>query len=174
MDYIANGLHCLGSHVLCPEKAMAPHSSTLAWKIPGMGELGGLPSMGSHRVRHNWSDLAAAVLCPPFMFGQYEAMTEDWRARGGKNHRMSPSLCVCSLLSPVVTTFLLKFSSLQKSPSFHETHFLLEGSRWFALVTYFLLLFHHLFLWLQLSTSACPSPSRFSILSLFSTAIPLY
>ena len=33
------------------EKAMAPHSSTLAWKIPGMGEPGGLPSMGSHRVR---------------------------------------------------------------------------------------------------------------------------
>ena len=43
------------------EKAMAPQSSTLAWRIPGMGEPGGLPSMGSHRVRHNWSDLAAAA-----------------------------------------------------------------------------------------------------------------
>ena len=32
------------------EKAMAPHSSTLAWRIPGMWEPGGLPSMGSHRV----------------------------------------------------------------------------------------------------------------------------
>ena len=40
---------------------MAPHSSVLAWRIPGMGEPGGLPSMGSHRVRHNWSDLAAAA-----------------------------------------------------------------------------------------------------------------
>ena len=40
------------------EKAMAPHSSTLAWKIPWMGEPGGLPSMGSHRVGHNWSNLA--------------------------------------------------------------------------------------------------------------------
>ena len=39
---------------------MAPHSSTLAWKIPWMEETGGLPSMGSHRVRHDWSDLAAA------------------------------------------------------------------------------------------------------------------
>ena len=39
---------------------MAPHSSVLAWRIPGMGEPGGLPSMRSHRVRHNWSDLAAA------------------------------------------------------------------------------------------------------------------
>ena len=43
------------------EKAMATHSSTLAWKIPWMGEPGGLPSMGSHRVGHDWSDLAAAA-----------------------------------------------------------------------------------------------------------------
>ena len=35
------------------EKAMAPQSSVLAWRIPGMGEPGGLPSMGSHRVRHD-------------------------------------------------------------------------------------------------------------------------
>ena len=35
------------------EKAMATHSSVLAWRIPGMGEPGGLPSMGSHRVGHN-------------------------------------------------------------------------------------------------------------------------
>ena len=38
---------------------MATHSSVLAWRIPGTtGEPGGLPSMGLHRVRHNWSDLA--------------------------------------------------------------------------------------------------------------------
>ena len=43
------------------EKAMAPHSSTLAWKVPWMEEPGGLPSMGSHRVGHDWSDLAAAA-----------------------------------------------------------------------------------------------------------------
>ena len=40
---------------------MAPHSSTLAWKIPWTEEPGGLPSMGLHRVRHDWSDLAAAT-----------------------------------------------------------------------------------------------------------------
>ena len=39
---------------------MATHSSVLAWRIPGMGEPSGLPSMGSHRVGHYWSDLAAA------------------------------------------------------------------------------------------------------------------
>ena len=40
---------------------MAPHSSTLAWKIPWMEEPGGLPSLGSHRVRHDRSDLASAA-----------------------------------------------------------------------------------------------------------------
>ena len=42
------------------EKEMATHSRVLAWRIPGTGEPGGLPSMGSHRVGHDWSDLAAA------------------------------------------------------------------------------------------------------------------
>ena len=46
-------------HVL--EKEMETHSSVLAWRIPGMAEPGGLLSMGSHRVGHNWSDLAAAA-----------------------------------------------------------------------------------------------------------------
>ena len=40
---------------------MATHSSILAWRNPGMGDPGGLPSMGSHRVGHDGSDLAAAV-----------------------------------------------------------------------------------------------------------------
>ena len=40
---------------------MATHSSVLAWRIPGMVEPGGLPSMGSHRVGHDWRDLAAAA-----------------------------------------------------------------------------------------------------------------
>ena len=48
-------------HFLALEKEMATHSSVLAWRISGTGELGGLPSMGSHRVRHDWSDLAAAA-----------------------------------------------------------------------------------------------------------------
>ena len=40
---------------------MAPHSSVLAWRIPGTGEPGGLPAMGSQRVRQDWTDLAAAA-----------------------------------------------------------------------------------------------------------------
>ena len=50
-------------HFHALEKEMATHSSVLAcWRIPGMGEPGGLPSMGSHRIGHNWSDLAAAAV----------------------------------------------------------------------------------------------------------------
>ena len=40
---------------------MPTHSSVLAWRIPGTVEPGGLPSMGSHRVGHDWSDLAAVA-----------------------------------------------------------------------------------------------------------------
>ena len=49
--------HC---HALKEE--MATHSSILDWRIPGTGEPGRLPSMGSHRVGHDWSDLAAAAV----------------------------------------------------------------------------------------------------------------
>ena len=48
-------------HFHALEKEVATHSSVLAWRIPGTGEPGGLPSMGSHRVGHDWSDLAAGI-----------------------------------------------------------------------------------------------------------------
>ena len=48
-------------HFHALEKEMATHSRVLAWRIPGMVEPCGLPSMGSHRVGHDWHDLAAAA-----------------------------------------------------------------------------------------------------------------
>ena len=48
-------------HFPALEKEMATHSSVLAWRIPGTGEPGGLPSMRLHRVGHDWSNLAAAA-----------------------------------------------------------------------------------------------------------------
>ena len=48
-------------HFHALEKEMATHSSVLAWRIPGTGEPGGLPSLGSHTVGRDWSDLAVAV-----------------------------------------------------------------------------------------------------------------
>ena len=47
-------------HFRALEKEMATHSGVLAWRILGTGEPGGLPSLGSHRIGHDWSDLAAA------------------------------------------------------------------------------------------------------------------
>ena len=58
-------------NLLYAPKEMATHSSVLAWRIPGMVEPGGLPSMGSHRVGHNWNNLAALLLSysliPPYI-----------------------------------------------------------------------------------------------------------
>ena len=48
-------------HFRALEKEMAAHSSVLVWRILGTGEPGGLPSLGSHRVRHDWNDTAAAA-----------------------------------------------------------------------------------------------------------------
>ena len=48
-------------HFHALEKKMATHSSVLAWRIPGTREPAGLPSMGLHRVGHDWSDLAACI-----------------------------------------------------------------------------------------------------------------
>ena len=65
-------------HFHALEKEMAPHCSVPAWRIPGTREPGGLPSMGSHRVGHDWSNLAAAAVFSvhcyariSFWFGSY-------------------------------------------------------------------------------------------------------
>ena len=55
-------------HFHALEKEMATHSSVLAWRIPGTGEPGGLPCIGSHRVGHDWSDSAAAAV---YMYSAY-------------------------------------------------------------------------------------------------------
>ena len=56
-------------HFHALEKETATHSCVLAWRIPGMGKPGGLPSMGSHRVGHYSSDLAAAAAAGIPKFG---------------------------------------------------------------------------------------------------------
>ena len=57
-------------HFYALEKEMATHSSDLAWRIPGTGEPGGLLSLGSHRVRYDWSDLTAA--------GDWDKLQQDF------------------------------------------------------------------------------------------------
>ena len=59
-------------HFHALEKEVATHSSVLAWRIPGMAEPGVLPSMGSHRVGHDWSDLTAAAAA--FLYIHFTAL----------------------------------------------------------------------------------------------------
>ena len=65
---------------------MATHSGVLAWRIPGTGEPGGLPSMGSHRVGHDWSDLAAAVKAAVFPVVIYGC--ESWTIKKAERWRI--------------------------------------------------------------------------------------
>ena len=55
------GVFTFTFHFHALEKEMGSHCSVLAWRIPGIGKPGGLQSMGLHRVKHDWSDLAAAA-----------------------------------------------------------------------------------------------------------------
>ena len=63
-------------------KEMATHSSTLAWRIPGMEEPGGLPPMGSHRVGHDQRDLAATAACQNDCFFFFLKTLKCWQDCG--------------------------------------------------------------------------------------------
>ena len=80
-------------HFYALEKDMATHSSVLAWRIPGTGEPGGLLSMGSHRVGHNWCDLAAAAALPgkPFISYQFSSVQFIDLVKRGTCMSSSPS-----------------------------------------------------------------------------------
>ena len=67
-------------HFRALEKEMATHSSVLAWRIPGTVEPGGLPSMGLHRVRHDWSDLAASAAAGSSVHGIFQVRILEWIA----------------------------------------------------------------------------------------------
>ena len=86
-------------HFHALEKKMATHSSILAWRIPGTGEPVGLPSMGSHRVGHDWSDLAAAADLsleqPPVT--NWICLNEGASQEGAVTVSISTSLIVFSL-----------------------------------------------------------------------------
>ena len=60
-EWLTLSPHLWQSSDVLLEKEMATHSSILAWRIPETEEPGGLPSMGSQRVRHDWRNLAAAA-----------------------------------------------------------------------------------------------------------------
>ena len=65
-------------HFHALEKEMATHSSVLAWRIPGTAEHGRLLSMGSHRVGHDWSDLAAVAAAVEGMRSEFEFAQKEY------------------------------------------------------------------------------------------------
>ena len=97
-------------HFHALEKEMATHSSVLAWRSPGTAEPGGLPSMGSHRVGHDWSDLAAAATdmplglpwwlsseestCKAGASGDVSSITESGRSPGGGHGTLLQYCCL--------------------------------------------------------------------------------
>ena len=89
-------------HFHALEKEMATHSSVLAWRIPGTGEPGGLPSMGSHRVRHDWSDSSAAAAAREYM---YKWLYIEHNVRRRKLPKTSfHSQCLCYFGDPEMIT----------------------------------------------------------------------
>ena len=85
-------------HFHALEKEMAIHSSILAWRIPRMGEPGGLPSVGSHRVGHYWSDLAAAAShrqifqAPAYRYRPRSHVKHEWEENWPAQHSACPHL----------------------------------------------------------------------------------
>ena len=87
-------------HFYALEKEMATHSSDLAWRIPGMGEPGGLPSMGLHRVGHDWLDLAAAAAAAEQLLACHTVLDRGGRVGGV----FSLSFCFFYLKVKILTT----------------------------------------------------------------------
>ena len=96
-------------HFHALEKEMATHSSVLAWRIPGMGEPGRLPSMGSHRVGHDWSDLAAvaaaALSYQVNVISEAEKRNKKECAFQNTKFKMAPSSLIPCCLSVQFSSF---------------------------------------------------------------------
>ena len=101
---------------------MATHSSVIAWRIPGTGEPGGLPSMGSHRIGHDWSDLAAANRWNSCPFQK----TRVLETLGDLFHISQPGLphsCLkCFICSPYMLRQSASWPQLSLAPPSHWPH----------------------------------------------------
>ena len=90
-------------HFHALEKEMATHSSVSAWRIPGMGEPDGLLSMGSHRVGHDWGNLAAAAAAVVLF---YWCNWEPWTMKQPLSIRnKQPKYCIHEQERVICTSF---------------------------------------------------------------------
>ena len=84
-------------HFHALEKEMATHSSVLARRIPGTGEPGGLQSVGSHRVGHDWGNLAAAAAASPLLITYFMCISLMCAAQSRSRVWLFANLCCYSL-----------------------------------------------------------------------------
>ena len=100
---------------------MTTNSSVLAWRIPGTEEPGGLPSMGSQRVRHDWSDLAAAAAVQSVqLFSGVRLFVTPWTAAHQDSMSITNSqslLKIMPILSAMSSNYLLLCRPLLLPPS---------------------------------------------------------
>ena len=80
------------------EKEMATHSSTLAWRIPWREEPGGLQSMGSQRVRHDWETSLSEIKTKDLLYSTEHYIQYPIISRNGKEH-VCVCVCVCVYLN---------------------------------------------------------------------------
>ena len=108
---------------------MATHSSVLAWRIPGTGEPSGLPSVGSHRVGHDWRDLAAAAAaaawCHMIIFkGSLIYMLDFWEQHSDW-FQIGKGVCQGSILLPCLfnlyAEYIMRNAGLEESTLYYES-----------------------------------------------------
>ena len=82
LSYLPALIYLLCCSEVSLEKAMATHSSILAWRIPGTEEPDGLPSVGSHTVGNDWRDLAAAAAAVKYLSTRFARLLQEGFERG--------------------------------------------------------------------------------------------
>ena len=103
-------------HFHALEEEMATQSRILAWRLPGTGEPGGLPSMGSHRVGHDWNDLAAAA------GGTGDQIANIcWIIEMQESSRKTSTSGLLTMLKPLTVWVTTHFGKLFKRYKYHTT-----------------------------------------------------
>jgi len=114
-------------HFHALEKEMATHSSVLAWRIPGMGEPDGLLSMGLHRVRHDWSDLAATAAaymlkgkdCVFFFFDPQNHTQSGWKLLNEwMNEQTNDDARKCKYVSDTKRLFMINWAESNSNSNY--------------------------------------------------------
>ena len=123
-------------HFHALEKEMATHSSVLAWRLPGTGELGGLLSMGLHRVRHDWSGLVAAEMMWQTHHGDHDTVSQSFLQPNifpSFTEKVQLSVCVCVVLERERINHEIKWNPSLSSWNTHRPKIKVKWKLYFAI-----------------------------------------